>query len=106
VAVCNRRYLVNAKFIEAGSRVDPNGPCPAFVRPTPEVFAETPGALLPQTRVVAVSPKTRNLALESTYASAISNPVGFSRIPANVLGLSFATPSARAALDDERNEER
>jgi murein L,D-transpeptidase YafK len=83
IAVCNRSYLVNVRFTNELARVDADGPCPAFVRPEPQVFVENaqPGTALAQ-RFVATGPKMRNLAAEqSHWAAANPPPYGLTKAP-------------------------
>lgn len=90
VAVCNRNYLVNVKFNDANARVDADGPCPAFVRPTPVVFAESalPGTPAAE-RVVAIGPKMRNLAAEqSQWAAANPPPYGLTKAPKHAMSVA------------------
>ncbi len=78
VQVCNRSYLVNAKFVGNPGRIDPSGPCPQFVRPTPQIFAaDGINAKLAEVRDFAPGPKKRNLAMESSPQSLPGGPVGF-----------------------------
>ena len=64
VAVCQRQYVVNVKL--AGdrdqSRIDPEGPCPAFERPLVAPFQPKPGDQIADERIVAPGPKERTLA--------------------------------------------
>jgi murein L,D-transpeptidase YafK len=83
IAVCNRNYLVNVHFTDEMSPVDADGPCPAFVRPEPQVFVENapPGTALAK-RYVATGPKLRNLAAEqSEWAAVNSPPYGLTKAP-------------------------
>jgi murein L,D-transpeptidase YafK len=82
VQVCNKSYLVNARFVGDVGRVDPAGPCPQFVRPTVQVFAakDEITAKLAEVRDMAPGKKTRNLALETTGQTGQmlpGGPVGF-----------------------------
>lgn len=59
VAVCERRYVVNA-VLSAPQRVDPNGRCPYFLRPKLQPFAPRPAEWqLAAERVTVPGPKTR-----------------------------------------------
>jgi murein L,D-transpeptidase YafK len=99
VAVCNRSYLVNVKFNDESARIDADGPCPAFVRPTPIVFVENaiPGTPAAQ-RVVAIGPKMRNLAAEqSQWAAANPPPYGLTKVPKQTM--SFAGRARPVVID-------
>jgi murein L,D-transpeptidase YafK len=88
VEVCSRRYLVNAKFQNASTRVDPAGPCPPFYRPKPTLWAgsdpvtvvaqvDANGQPIKTTRVVAPGTKLRNLDDERRkLAQGIASPFG------------------------------
>jgi murein L,D-transpeptidase YafK len=75
VAICNRRYVVNVA-LRAGSptRLDPEGTCPAFVRPKPDPFKPKPGEQIAEERVVIPGPKMRSLASidDSTQRSGLT----------------------------------
>jgi murein L,D-transpeptidase YafK len=96
IAVCNRSYLVNARFMSEAARVDADGPCPAFVKPTPEVFVENyvPGTPAAK-RVVATGPKMRNLAAEqSKWAAVNPPPYGLTKAPGQIASeLGFELPA-------------
>jgi murein L,D-transpeptidase YafK len=109
IAVCNRGYLINAKFMSEAARVDADGPCPAFVKPPPQLFVDnalpgTPAAV----RVLATGPKMRNLAAEqSLWAAANPPPYGLTKaarpnlsvmgldVPSGLLGEPAETTSPR-----------
>lgn len=59
VAICERRYVVNVSTAADG-RIDPGGPCPAFLRPRIEPFVPKPSEQqLAAERVTVPGPKTR-----------------------------------------------
>ncbi len=64
IAVCNRSYVVNVALKRGGdiSRLDPAGPCPAFVKPAPDPFRLRPGEEFAEQRIVVPGPKMRSLA--------------------------------------------
>ena len=63
VAVCNRRYVVNVALRNGDpSRLDPEGTCPAFVKPKPDPFRPKPGEQFAEQRVVVPGQKMRSLA--------------------------------------------
>lgn len=91
VAVCNRKYLVNAQFVNAAA-VSPTAPCPRFVRPTPEVFATSPRErTLVEARVVVAGVKMRNLAMESSRAG-YQAPFGLTLAPSGAIAESASGP--------------
>jgi murein L,D-transpeptidase YafK len=60
VAVCERRYVVNA-VLTAPQQVDPNGRCPRFLRPALQPFSPRPAEWkLSTERVTVAGPKTRD----------------------------------------------
>ena len=66
VAVCSRKYVVNVKLEGNRSRIDPQGPCPAFERPAVAPFVPPPTDQMADARIVAPGPKMRAAA---AYAS-------------------------------------
>ena len=63
VAVCNRRYVVNVALRNGDpSRLDPEGTCPAFVKPRPDPFRPRPGEQFAEQRIVVPGQKMRSLA--------------------------------------------
>ncbi|TMJ75712.1 MAG: murein L,D-transpeptidase [Alphaproteobacteria bacterium] len=63
VAVCNRRYVVNVALRNGDpSRLDPEGTCPAFVKPKPDPFRPKPGEQFAEQRIVVPGQKMRSLA--------------------------------------------
>jgi murein L,D-transpeptidase YafK len=63
VAVCNRRYVVNVALRNGDpSRLDPEGTCPAFVKPKPDPFRPRPGEQFAEQRIVVPGQKMRSLA--------------------------------------------
>jgi murein L,D-transpeptidase YafK len=63
VAVCNRRYVVNVALRNGDpSRLDPEGACPAFVKPKPDPFRPRPGEQFAEQRIVVPGQKMRSLA--------------------------------------------
>lgn len=92
VAVCERKYLINASFSGNVSRVDPEGRCPSFQRLKVEPFQPN-AEQIAETRVMAPGPKMRILA----YAE-MSNSSQGSSAPATItdllrsptMGLGFA----------------
>jgi murein L,D-transpeptidase YafK len=63
VAVCNRHYAVNVA-LKTGDlgRLDPEGPCPAFLKPRPNPFTPKPGEQFAEQRIVVPGQKMRSLA--------------------------------------------
>ena len=70
VAVCSKRYLINASFHDFSGRLDPAGPCPPFQKVKPELWveAEQPGATVLAMRQHAPGKKTRDLYQEQMLA--------------------------------------
>jgi murein L,D-transpeptidase YafK len=63
VAVCNRRYVVNVALRNGDpSRLDPEGACPAFLKPKPDPFKPRPGEQFAEQRIVVPGQKMRSLA--------------------------------------------
>jgi murein L,D-transpeptidase YafK len=63
VAVCSRRYVVNVALRNGDpSRLDPEGMCPAFVKPKPDPFKPRPGEQFVEQRIVVPGQKMRSLA--------------------------------------------
>jgi murein L,D-transpeptidase YafK len=63
VAVCNRRYVVNVAMRGGDpARLDPEGACPAFLKPKPDPFKPRPGEQIAEQRIVVPGPKMRSLA--------------------------------------------
>ncbi|MEZ5925634.1 MAG: murein L,D-transpeptidase family protein [Hyphomicrobiaceae bacterium] len=95
IAVCNRNYLVNVRFTNQLAHVDADGPCPAFVRPPPQIFVDNaqPGTLA-AAHVVATGPKLRNLAVEqSEWAAANPPPYGLTKTPKQSMSVwGFGVP--------------
>ena len=78
VAVCNKQYVVNALFA-AGAAIEAEAPCPPFIHPTPNVWAENeqPGADALALRMQAPGPKMRNLERERMLAQQEAPAVAF-----------------------------
>ena len=62
VTVCERRYLVNAKWRGRVDRVDPNGMCPAYEKPKPEPFKPAHNDQVADAPIVVPGPKMRTAA--------------------------------------------
>jgi murein L,D-transpeptidase YafK len=63
VAVCNRRYVVNVALRNGDpTRLDPEGMCPAFVKPKPDPFRPKPGEQFADQRIVVPGQKMRSIA--------------------------------------------
>jgi murein L,D-transpeptidase YafK len=63
VAVCNRRYVVNVAMRGGDpARLDPEGACPAFLKPKPDPFKPRPGEQVAEQRIVVPGPKMRSVA--------------------------------------------
>jgi murein L,D-transpeptidase YafK len=60
IAVCEKRYVVNAVLPDGTGRIDAEGRCPALERPQLTAFVPKPNELqLAQERIVMPGPKTR-----------------------------------------------
>ncbi len=67
VAVCSRQYLVNVSFLGHEARPDPQAPCPAYERVTPDV---TPGfENLPTQQVARLPERARVAGVQSRPVS-------------------------------------
>ena len=73
VAVCERKYLVNASFIGNVSNINPEGRCPAYQRQRIEPFQPSSREQIAE-RVMAPGPKMRSVASADTLAPAESSP--------------------------------
>src|SRR5215813_12142390 len=63
VAVCGRHYVVNVALRNADpSRLDPEGACPAFLKPKADPFKPRPGEQFAEQRIIVPGEKRRNLA--------------------------------------------
>ncbi len=63
VAVCSKQYLVNVNFLGQEARPDPQAPCPAFERITPDV---TPGfENLPTQQIARLPERSRVAGVQS-----------------------------------------
>lgn len=63
VEVCEKRYLINASFVDRGARPDPAGACPAFER-------------LPMQRGPALQEASTKPAAKSSTQASIGKPLG------------------------------
>jgi len=64
IAVCQRKYQVNVQPVaNTRGRIDPDGACPAFLRPKPEPFVPKSIEQIAEAPVVAPGPRLRNMAL-------------------------------------------
>jgi len=96
VAVCERKYLVNVSFVNSQSRVDPEGMCPAFIRPKMEPFIPRGNEQMADVRVMAPGPKMRSIASAEDASQATAST---GRIPGSFpgssppVGLGFAPGS-------------
>jgi murein L,D-transpeptidase YafK len=63
VAVCNRKYVVNVAMRNGDtSQLNPEGICPAFIKPKPDPFKPRPGEQFADQRIVVPGQKMRSLA--------------------------------------------
>jgi murein L,D-transpeptidase YafK len=76
VAVCEKKYLVNAKWKGNVSRIEPTGACPAFERIKPDPFVSTTQQIA-EPRLIAPGPKTR-----------LADSIGVSPAPAETEALT------------------
>jgi murein L,D-transpeptidase YafK len=86
VAVCERKYLVNASFVGNVSSVDPEGRCPTYQRHKIEPFQPSSREQIAEMRVMAPGPKMRAPASVDT-----STPSGSSR-PNSISDLLKSSP--------------
>ena len=103
VAVCERRYLVNAKFATPSARVQPEDACPPHIKQKPQAWA---GLTDPKVadddrrRVIARGPRLR----DADFAVArgpMSSPTTTAGLPENVPA-STPNPSPRMTLGFSR----
>ncbi len=97
IAVCERRYMVNA-VLTAPQTVDPNGPCPHFLRPKLQPFSPRPAeGKLASERIRVPGPKTRDAVevaattanAQATFAASDAFPVSLGMPPgASALGFN------------------
>ena len=74
VAVCEKQYKVNVKFIGTRLNVDPKGPCPAYEMRPKQIWAGATGTMVSDARYIrAVGPKRR---LQNGRLIAYSRPGG------------------------------
>jgi murein L,D-transpeptidase YafK len=97
VAVCNRRYVVNVAMRRGDpTQLNPEGACPAFLKPKPDPFKPRPGEQIAEQRVVVPGPKMRSLAsLEDSSDSA-------QRSGLTTTGTTAATPVPSMSLAPSR----
>jgi murein L,D-transpeptidase YafK len=84
VAVCERRYIVNVKM--PASRVDAEGPCPAFERPQFEPFVPKPAEQqMAEERISVPGPKMRTAA---NIGTATADQLGYGLTTGGIGGAS------------------
>ena len=66
IDVCERRYLINAVFLDGSTRLDPRGSCPPYQQMTPGVL---PSRLRPSNDIIAGNPNTPGYPLHRWTAS-------------------------------------
>lgn len=82
IAVCEKHYLVNVKFIQGGIGVDPNGPCPAYEKIPQKYWAGASGTMVSDARIIkarGIKRRTRNGRLVA-YSSPVTG-YGLFRTP-------------------------
>jgi murein L,D-transpeptidase YafK len=91
VAVCERKYLVNALFVGNASNINPEGRCPAYQRHRIEPFQPSSREQIAE-RVMAPGPKMRSVASADTLVPAESSrPNTISDLlKSPAMGLGFA----------------
>ena len=91
VAVCERKYLVNASFMGNVSNINPEGRCPAYQRQRIEPFQPSSREQIAE-RVMAPGPKMRSVASADTLVPAESSrPDAISDLlKSPAMGLGFA----------------
>jgi murein L,D-transpeptidase YafK len=98
IAVCERRYLVNARWRNGSPRVDPAAACPAYERPKPEPFV-APSEQIAEAPLMASGPKTRTAANIGTGQTILED--GQAAVPGGLpgarVGLGGPVASSSAA---------
>jgi len=101
VAVCEKRYMVNVKFVGSPFNVDPKGPCPSYELRPQQIWAGASGTMVSDNRYIrAVGPKRR---LQNGRLVAYSRPggatgFGLLRVP------TFGFASSSQASKSEANQ--
>ena len=79
VKVCEKRYMVNVKFIGSSSHVDPKGPCPAYEMRPQRIWAGASGTMVSDNRHIrARGPQRRKLNGQLVAYSSPGTPIGSS----------------------------
>jgi murein L,D-transpeptidase YafK len=90
IAVCNRHYVVNVALRSGDPRaLDPEGACPAFLKPKPAPFKPPPGEMSEQ--IVIPGPKLHNVASADPDALR-SAPASVGAPSPGASGMGFAPP--------------
>jgi murein L,D-transpeptidase YafK len=110
VTVCDKRYLVNARFQSNINAIRADGPCPAYERPKPDLFVVKPGTqVAEEQRVLAPGKKTRDLVAEAatgntgSAGSTLTTAQGLTRIPRSIFSWGFSGTSSGSADRASRN---
>lgn len=91
VAVCSRRYVVNVALSRGDpSRLDPEGACPAFLKPKPDPFKPRPGEQFAEQRIVVPGQKMRSLASVDDGATPRSGLTSTGSLGGLLPNMSFA----------------
>ncbi len=77
VAVCNKRYMLNVKFINSGLGVDPKGPCPAYEKMPQKYWAGTTGTMVSDVRMIKVRGTKRRFKNGKLIAYSSPDAVGY-----------------------------
>ncbi len=100
VAVCERRYLINVRFLNGGP-VDPSGPCPAYERETPRLWAGDVPAVTASVEDGSIIPGPKLRTAENGRLRPYRRPstgFGLLRIPRGLSGLGGPRPSIARGL--------
>lgn len=95
VAVCERRYVVNAVLSEP-QRIDPEGRCPRFLKPSLQPFSPRPSEWqLASERLTVPGPKTRDATEVASTTRAQSQPA-YATMTGSIPTLPGMPPGASA----------
>jgi len=96
IAVCERRYVVNAVLAEP-QQIDPEGRCPRFLRPALQAFSPRPNEWqLASERLTVPGPKTRNAAEVASTARSQQPQPAYAASTGSIPTLTGMPPGASA----------
>jgi murein L,D-transpeptidase YafK len=96
IAVCERRYVVNAVLAEP-QQIDPEGRCPRFLRPALQAFSPRPNEWqLASERLTVPGPKTRNATEVASTARSQQPQPAYAASTGSIPTLTGMPPGASA----------